>query len=201
MDPLDPLDAARKRSGHPWVDVVVGGSAILIALISLVIALRQSQIMDRQLAASVWPHLQYGTSNQSDDGKQVVSLDVENAGVGPALVHSMSLHYRGRALHNARELVDACCKDLVESGVKPSWSTSTLHDWVLTPSRQKSFFVLTSAQTNAPYWQRLNVERENIQVSICYCSVLGQCWLLDSRSTDQQAVAACPAAAADDYRE
>jgi hypothetical protein len=201
LDPLDPLDAARKRTGIPWLDLTIGASAMLIAVVSLIVALRQSQIMERQLAASVWPYLQYGTSNQTDDGKAVVSLDVENVGVGPARVHSISLRYRDKPIRGVRELLDACCADLLASEGKPNWSISTLHDQVLAPNRPKSFFMLPNSATNARYWERLNTERFKITLKVCYCSVLDQCWMLDSTKDDREAIASCPASRPDDYRD
>ncbi len=199
MDPLDPLETARRRTGVPWLDVVVGASAMLIATISLVVALRQSQIMEKQLAASVWPYLQYGTSNGTDDGKQVIRFEVENVGVGPARVHSVSLLYDGKPLHNLRELVTACCADLLETKGKASWWISTLNRQVLTPNRSKAFLTLTDAPANAAWWERLNTERNKVQFKTCYCSVLDDCWLLDSHKDDREPVKACPAPGPDDF--
>jgi len=201
MDPLNPLETARKRSANHWLDLIVGASAMLIAIISLAVALRQSQIMERQLAASVWPYLQYGTSNGTDDGKQVISFEVENVGVGPARVHSMSLRYDGKAVRNLHELMAACCSDLLASTGKASWWISTLHDQVLAPNRPKLFSTLTNAPKNAPYWERLNIERMKIQFKTCYCSVLDQSWMLDSLKDDREPLAACPAPQPDDYQD
>ncbi len=190
----------RNRNGG-WLDLVVAVSAIVVALMSLYVSLRQSRIMDRQLAASAWPHLQYGTSNQSDDGKTVISFDVENAGVGPAVVHSMTVRYKDAPVKNVSDLMNLCCSDLLQSSGRPNWTTSTLHDTALIPGHSQHFLVLTDAPGNAPYWKRLNSERQNVHVKICYCSVLDQCWMLDSESPVQRSLKACPAPEGDDYRD
>ncbi|WP_281172775.1 hypothetical protein [Nevskia soli] len=39
---MDPLDITPKRTSWRWLDMVVGTSAIVIAAISLVVALRQN---------------------------------------------------------------------------------------------------------------------------------------------------------------
>jgi hypothetical protein len=199
MDPLDAPETARKRAATNWLDLIVGGSAILIAVISLVVALRQSQIMERQLAASVWPYLQYQTSNATEDGKQVISFGVENVGVGPARVHSISMRIGDKPIRNVSELWTACCADLVTAHGDPAWRISSLHNQVLAPNRPKTFLLLTNASSNLPYWQRLNTEQSKIQIKVCYCSVLDECWLLDSSKDDRAPVAACPAPQADDY--
>ena len=199
IDPLDLPEMARKEKARHWLDLVVGSSAIVIAVISLVVALRQSHIMERQLAASVWPYLQYDTSNATEDGKPVFSFGVENVGVGPARVHSMSMRYGDKAIRNAKELLGACCADLLGSKSDPSLRISTLHNQVLAPDRPKTFLLLGNAPSNLPFWQRLNTMHDKIQVKVCYCSVLDECWMLDSSRDDRVPVAACPAPQPDDY--
>jgi hypothetical protein len=199
-DPLDSTPNAHKPSVRHWLDLIVGGCAILIAVISLVVALRQSHIMERQLAASVWPYLQYDTSNTTEDGRQVISFGVENVGVGPARVHSVSLTYGGKPIHDVNELWTVCCSDLLASGHSPAWRISTLHDQVLAPNRPKAFLVLSELPSNQPFRQRLDAERQKIRVRFCYCSVLDECWMLDSSKDDRMPTGTCPVPKPDDYQ-
>jgi hypothetical protein len=203
MEPLEIFETARtrKRTATHWLDLIVGASAIMIAVISLAVALRQSHIMERQLAASVWPYLQYDTSNATEGSEKVISFGVENVGVGPARVHSISLRYNDKPIRNVNELWTACCSDLLATKGNPTWRISTLHNQVLAPNRPKSFLLLTSAPSNAPYWERLNVEQRKIQVKVCYCSVLDECWMLDSSKDERAPIASCPASRPDDYTD
>ena len=198
--PPEPPKVSAKPSVRHWLDLIVGGCAIVIAVISLVVALRQSHIMQRQLAASVWPYLQYDTSNTTDDGKPVMSFGVENVGVGPARVHAVSLRYDDKPIHDVDELWKACCSDLIKSGLQPAWRISTLHDQVLTPNRLKTFLMLSDAPSNDPFRKRLDSVREKIRVGFCYCSVLDECWTFDSKGEDRSPVAACPVPRPDDYQ-
>jgi len=197
--PRDSHDSATRRTKPHWVDLIVGGSAIIIAVISLAVALRQSQIMERQLAASVWPFLQYGASNATEDGERVISFGVENVGVGPARVHSISMRYADKPIRNVGELWAACCSDLIASDGHPAWRISSLHNQVLAPNRPKTFLLLTNSPGNQPYWERLNAEQSKIHIKACYCSVLGDCWILDSSRDDRAQVSSCPAPRPDDY--
>lgn len=189
-----------KKADKNWLDLIIGVSAMIIAIVSLLVSLRQSQIMDRQLAASVWPHLQYDTSNESEDGKKAISFDVENAGVGPAIIHAMTIRYKDHPVRNVMDLFTLCCADLLPTAAKPYWTTNVLHHHVLIPGHSQSFLVLPDRPGNDVYWQRLNAERYNLHVRICYCSVLGQCWMEDSNKPEQQQLSACPADTDDDYR-
>lgn len=195
--PIAPPDKSPIRH---WLDLIVGGSAIVIALVSLTVALRQSHIMERQLAASVWPYLQYDTSNATTDGKPIMSFAVENVGVGPARVHSVSLHYDGKPVVDVRDLFKACCADLLAAGQHPVWRISTLHDQVLAPNKPKTFLLLTEEAANEPFRKRLDQEREKISLRFCYCSVLDKCWMFDSTKDELAAQDQCPARGAEDYQ-
>jgi len=187
-------------SERHWLDRIVAGSAMVIAVISLVVAVRQSHIMERQLAASVWPYVQYDTSNATPEGRPVVSFGAENVGVGPARVHSVSMRFGDRPIHNPGDLWKACCSDLLASGQHPAWRISTLHDQVLAPNRPKAFLLLTDEPANAPFRARLDAQRQEIAVRFCYCSVLDECWVFDSAGDDRRPVATCPVPGPDDYQ-
>ncbi len=202
MDPLDTLETTRRKSGHRWLDLVVAGSAIVIAVVSLVVALRQSQIMEKQLAASTWPYLQYGSSNKDEiSNASIIRLELKNAGVGPARMHELTMRYDGRPVTSGRELIDACCADIASTHGRPVWWNSTASNRVLTPNETVPFFLLTGDPANAPYFERLNATSTKIHLRACYCSVLDQCWLLDSDDVgEHQPVPSCPAARDGDYR-
>jgi len=172
----------------------------VIALVSLVVAGCGSRTMERQLAASVWPYLQYDTSNATPDGKPTMSFSVENVGVGPARVHSVSMRYAGKPIADPHELFKACCGDLIAAGQHPAWRMSTLHDQVLAPNKPKTFLLLGDEPANEPFRKRLDQEREKIALQFCYCSVLDQCWMFDSEKEDLATLDRCPAAQAGDYR-
>jgi len=97
-------------------------------------------------------------------------------------------------------LLGACCSDLLASAGKPNWWISTLSNQVLAPNRPKAFLLLTDSPANTKYWERLNTERFKIQLKVCYCSVLDQCWMLDSLKDEREQIASCPAPQPDDYQ-
>ena len=73
---------SRRRYG--LVELSVALSAAVISLVSLFIAQRQTRLMNRQLAASVWPVVGYASSNRSETGERRITLNARNDGVGPA---------------------------------------------------------------------------------------------------------------------
>lgn len=96
-----PPDAGRRIR---WVELSAALTAVVASIGSLLIARHQAVVMDRQLAAQVWPLVEFGTSNLTEDGKPQLSLDLSNVGVGPTRVRSALLPDTSqRALYRAFE--------------------------------------------------------------------------------------------------
>src|SRR4051812_14513971 len=95
--------------GRQLLERLAAGTALVVSLASLYIAWRQSALMERQLAASVWPSLEAATGNANDDGSKRITLVLHNTGIGPARIRSFELSYHGVPLHDSRELLAACC--------------------------------------------------------------------------------------------
>ncbi len=181
------------RTGLLWLDLVIAVSAIAISTISLWVALREDRTQERLLAASVWPYLQFSTSNIVDN-KNVVSLDLINAGVGPARVRWLDLYYHGRPIGNPRALFSACCLPPGKSPHRHGVITEYMQHRVLVPHELVHFVAMPLATFNSGEYQAFNRERLKMYVRACYCSVLDDCWILDSREEEPSAVRNCPTA-------
>ncbi len=83
---------ARKKF---WsTDKIVAMTAIFISTLTLIIFIRQTNIIDTQSHLSVMPYLLLETSNNSEN--KTFSIDFVNHGVGPAIVESRKIYYRGK---------------------------------------------------------------------------------------------------------
>src|SRR6185437_4351096 len=89
------IDATPRRTGHNVLDLSIAGSAILISCVSLFIATQQSRTMERTLAASSWPLLQFASGNTKDNGQLSINMAIENEVVGPAIVRRIRIVYGG----------------------------------------------------------------------------------------------------------
>ena len=96
------------KTGYLWLDLVVAASAVVISVASLFVAQRADRNQERLLAASVWPFVEFSSSNFRDNEKSI-ELTLRNAGVGPARIRWMAIDYRGTPVQNARALLIACC--------------------------------------------------------------------------------------------
>lgn len=175
------------RTGRIWIDLVVAACAILISVASLWVAVREGRTQERLLSASVWPYLQYGTDDIPSN-VQKIDFTVRNAGVGPARMHWATLYYGNAPYATAKAALAACC------GAVGRLTTVTqyLQQRVLTPNETVAFIHLTKNARNSAVWTKLDLARQRFYLRACYCSVLDDCWLLDSRRDQPQAVNACP---------
>ena len=173
------------RTGAFWLDFVVAIAAVGISLISLWVASRADRTQERLLAASVWPYVEFSTSNFRNEVR-AVDLSLDNAGVGPARIRWMTLAYQGKPVKDARQLLSACCDRSGAHVLVKGTITSTVSHSVLTPHEERDFVsVPYTASLARDYNQLDRSARHQLHVQVCYCSVLDDCWLLDNKATEE----------------
>ncbi|HEX3671612.1 MAG TPA: hypothetical protein VHT92_07920 [Candidatus Cybelea sp.] len=173
--------------GLPKVDALIAACVVFISVASLWVAVRSSEIQQKTLAASVWPYLEMGTSDTTDNGGRIILFTIKNQGVGPALVHWMVLSYRGRVYGDARLLLRACC-----SFTGPV-ITTTVHGRVIAGRESIDFIKVLPAAMSAQQFLRIDGAAAEIEHQACYCSVLDECWILASRKNGPAPVRSCGA--------
>lgn len=172
-----------------WLEYVIGGAAVLISAISLQVALNANQTQERLLAASTWPHVQYGTGNRLPEDVSAITFNLHNAGVGPARIKTVQVLYGGQPMPDAAALLKACC-----GAAGQRVPTITSHpERVLVAGEEMTFLRYDEATADPAVWSALNHARFDVRLLACYCSVLGDCWMLDSSADDPRPVASCPA--------
>lgn len=72
---------------------LLGISAMTISFITLLIFIHQTNLMSKQNYLSILPYLSLSISNSPGDNSFRLSLD--NYGVGPAIIESISIKYQG----------------------------------------------------------------------------------------------------------
>ena len=170
-------------------DLLMGLGVLLISAISLWVAVSANRTQERMLAASVWPSLMYGTSNISPEGEPQIALDLLNRGIGPARIRWAELSYDGQPVRNFRDLLQTCCNHTGEIGS----FTSGLQRRVLGADEWIQIVRVPREGISDTLWEQLDQGRHKIRLKACYCSVLDDCWLLDSDTDEAEPVSQCPA--------
>jgi hypothetical protein len=197
-----------RKVGHKVIDMAVAGAAILISLISLFVAVSHGRTMEKLVAANSWPLLRYDTGNLDDQTQlPVITLTIENVGVGPALVKSFAVFLDGKRVADQGELLRTCCGPAprlpqpsqrgdkeAEIGVV----TSSVANTVIRAGEGRDYVRLANTPSFGAQWEALNQARFRLTFEACYCSVLGDCWKSALTGVDAEPVKECPAAPPED---
>jgi hypothetical protein len=203
MTPESHTHAELHHTGHRWLDISVATCAIVLSITSLVVAIMHGRTMERMaeanarlVSANSWPLLQRYWSDV-DGGTGVASLVVANGGVGPAKIEAFELFWKGRAMHDARELIAACCLTADASGAAPlpPLIVDSVQSMLLRPGATLRAYEVQRTSATEAVVTRLRAAQRDITMRGCYCSVFDECWVGDLRSLNPQRVARCPAPA------
>jgi hypothetical protein len=188
------IDRPAVRRDSRLFEVVIGGGVLLISLISLFVAVSANRTQERMLAASVWPSLLFGTSDVSPDGAPQVTFDLLNRGTGPARVRWAEVLYEGTPVRDSRALLARCCGRPRQSPGGDQVFTSGIQHRVLGADEWITLLRMPRPDSSSAVWDALSRERHKVRLRACYCSVLDDCWLLDSDRDDPEPVRHCPGA-------
>jgi hypothetical protein len=185
-----------RRTGHRLIDLAIAGSAILISLTSLGVAVHLAQVQQRLVAANSWPFLHFASSYGIENGAQVVSVGISNDGAGPAILKSLVVRYQGKVIRGYVELLQACCglrqgvtKADVGDNIGLGQESSLIG--VLRAREQVTMLKLLRTSSNVDLWQRFSAARGALTFQACYCSIVGDCWTSDLRTLDPRPVRSC----------
>ena len=176
------------------VEVMLGAAAVLISAISVAVAISANKTQERLLAASTWPNLSFGTSNLNDALEQEISFELSNSGVGPARVRWSQLRYKDKEFTDFNALLAACCKRPAEQEPQSVSTITSSINPVLKAGETVKILRLRKQGNPDWLWQQANIERNQVSIKVCYCSVLDTCWMFDSNAipADPPEVKACP---------
>ena len=182
-----------------WAESALAIGAIVIAAASLWVGYDTMRTNHRLVVAASWPFLEQDFSDvtyAAHTPQKLLTVNVTNAGIGPAKVESVALFWHGKAYRSARELLHDCC------GYQPQPAgalvTSTLQGWVLRPGAELHLIWYPYPSTDPGPWNAfrtiLKSGSDSPTFRICYCSAFNQCWLTNGHELDPPRVKVCPVA-------
>lgn len=194
-----PHRPARRRSrqveGLPrWLELAVAVTALITSISSIVLAIGNGKSMDKLVRANSFPYMQGGFSDASPEGKDVLSLDLYNPGVGPAHEKSLRLTVDGRYVRSMNELYAASLGAEAMAGPRP-FAHEMIKNGVKTRfvagGQSQMVFRIPKTAANAQLWDRLHDTQSRWNVDFCYCSVFDECWKVPNKWTEPQPVKQC----------
>src|SRR5262245_64176986 len=106
---MEPGERRRTQLDDQSQRYLASAFAVVVSLISLWVAFSANNTQERLLAASVWPTLEYGTGNRDDQGRDLIIMEIDNNGVGPARLRGVQVLYKGEVVPNSVALLRLCC--------------------------------------------------------------------------------------------
>lgn len=193
MTPEPEVHHHTHRTGHRLLDLAVPVSALLISVISLVIGIHHGRTMQemaqanaRLVQANSWPLLQFATGNSTDAGQPQISLNVENAGVGPAKLISLEIFHGEQRIRTPRDLMAL---------LGPNVGRPPLQLGVTTPmvmrAGDSNLIVGMKREGQEALWDKFNTVRFELRFRACYCSVFDECWVSDLATVSPESVEHC----------
>ena len=171
------------------MEVLLSGS---VGLLALFVSAYTVYIQRQQLKVQAWPRLTIEVDSQRGSGPDEAhtTISLKNRGVAPAEVRAMQMTFEGHAVTDWQDyLVRLMGSRGLYGDLRISKAFSPLGS-VLGVGQEVPLLATESLRTDA-----LLIADEKSTISICYCSVLDDCWLLEvpARGVSTTApVAHCP---------
>jgi hypothetical protein len=173
-------------TGVRWLDIIVGVSAFIISIVSLVVSFEHGRTMrelvtqnEKLVAANTIPLLDFSSNNVDDaTNKPYFKFTVRNGGVGPAIIDWFQLRYKGVAYGKPADLLEACCSEALKKDPhKPNtvWYSNITNN--ILPARESFDPMTLRSDAGDDVLKAIDHARPDITARACYCSVLDECWL------------------------
>ena len=156
-------------------------SAMSISIITLLIFIYQTNLMSRQNYLSILPYLQLSTSDNS--AANTYTLSLMNHGVGPAIIESVILEYKGKK-YDLKDYDDYLFNVLVllepELDSIVSLDTSTLDKGIAIPANAtyQIFSVHDSESEYQLFMEKLAIIEAELRYEIVYKSIQEERWII-----------------------
>lgn len=189
------VQAQPRRTGRSRTDLIIALTAIILSVISLVVAIQNARTQREMVAASTWPYVT-GWIKISANEHQDLQFGLSNSGVGPAKVHSFEVLYKGQAVTSARDLLRRCCglpaNRKAADAMLSAWMASTVvNEVVLRAGEDQPAFVLRPNPADPALARKFAQALGELSFRGCYCSVLDECWETPHGSMEPVPVRSC----------
>jgi hypothetical protein len=187
------------------LNLIIALCAIFISAASFYATYLQADAAERQVKAMTLPLMQFTSSNWDlEKNQRSIVLSLKNAGIGPAILKTATFKYKDQKFNKQRAFLDACCKkehenykerklikkksELLMDG---KLITSSLENNIILGQSKYTFLRLSLGKDTNTLLDKLDYERSYLSLEICYCSLLGECYITEkSGITDE--VEQCP---------
>jgi hypothetical protein len=190
---------SRQKTSHHWLDRVGTIAAIVVSVVSLYIAIQNSQTEHQLVSSSAWPFIGAIESNDYNQGREV-AIGVINEGVGPAKLRTYEVFYDGAPVRSALDLLRHCCglgptTDDIRRQLPHGYNFSIADETVMRAGDNNIILSVPRVPEAPGVAEQLNAHLGHISFRACYCSILDECWITDLQHTQVTPIHECAAPA------
>ena len=165
-------------------DLLVALLALLISGIAAASSAYQTYVIRKQFSATVWPYISFITTSSAD---KYFELDVSNAGIGPALILNATFTRDGKVVQGAGTTIP---EPAIEVATDPERVAAYADERKVHERGENMTASSILPGDVVPAGQKLEVLRvegkflthrvmgaaRRVDLTLCYCSLLGDCW-------------------------
>jgi hypothetical protein len=174
------------------IDAIAGG---FVGVLALLVSTYNVYLQRQQVRAQVWPHVELSYSEVYSKEDPHFDFDVENTGVGPAIVRSIYVTVDGARVQRWGDVLDLARKrdpELMRALGGPGVAKEGLPYNHMGLARRvlpagAHIRAISIVGVSEEHKEALHRLFDVARVSVCYCSTLGDCWV-----TGGEAVGECP---------
>ncbi|MTB50144.1 hypothetical protein [Lewinella sp. W8] len=173
--------------------------AIIISLVGTGVSIIEAKILRDQQAlmvqessASVWPYISVnksiGTTVTAEGFTPTLALSLKNGGIGPAILSPRTIIFRGKTFSDS----DAFNVFLEKTypGLSLIFNVDIMDDGGIIPASETIAVLGMMLMGTAEGIEKLDLLSEisdDLELSLCYCSVYEECWQLTEDTHPERA--------------
>jgi hypothetical protein len=175
-----------RKSFLSWLsrpEAIIGLCAVVVSVIAVFVSAYEARIQREWQRAAVWPYVQLSRSFHYTDAdapaqrKWTLTLNAENAGVGPAQVRDFKVVVDGKPQHTWREAI----RTLLGTQTDFQYGHSTVNGVIIPAGQTVHIF----EYANQPDAERIYKEMQRLDFFACFCSVFDECWRTSYRTSSR----------------
>jgi hypothetical protein len=151
---------------RPWYrepETFIAVAALVVSVSAVVVGLYEAALQRRHDRAEVWPHVEISTFIVP----QGAAVRLDNTGIGPALVKSITVSVDGKSQHSWEEALTT-----LYGHEPPPHSSSTVTEHALRAGDQITIVGVGAKDLPTNFWKWIG----RVKVSVCYSSVFAESW-------------------------
>ena len=150
-----------QRRWYTEPETFVAVAALIVSITAVVVGIYEAALQRRHDRAEVWPHVEIETFTRPAG----VSVELENGGLGPAVIKSAEVFVDGKLQKNWVDVAAAII------GHSPGrYDNTTVADHALRAGERVTLLGLPSDEAPRHFWEAA----KRVRVVICYASIYGE---------------------------